>query len=79
MGLGLGIEIAPQLANDALLELSTVSSNLLDGGWSAFQELAGAAVERPDKPLFPVRPVLIARAHAVCKRHEHEGVEVGLV
>ena len=67
--------LAEHFENHGFLGLA-VAATLLHGIDTAFEPLTGAAIERPDEPLFPVGPILITRAHAVGEREKHERVEI---
>ena len=43
---------------------------------AAFEVAGAAAIERPDKAFFPVRPIFITGPHAIGEREEHESIEV---
>ena len=54
MGLGFLGEIAPEPSEDCLLLFLAVAPEFLNGRRATIEELAGLAVERPDKAFLPV-------------------------
>ena len=67
--------ITDNLDHHASLRLA-VAAALLHGIDTAFEPLARPAVESPDEALFPIGPILVAGAHAVREREQHEGIEI---
>ena len=79
MGLDFLSEILWQSPHDRLPHVLEVLPELRYTDFSALEIVGHPSVENPDKPLFPVGPILIAGALAVGQSKKHQGVEVGAV
>src|SRR5262245_65933616 len=79
MGLDFLSEILCQAPNDRLPQVLQVLPQLRHADFSALEIVRHPPVKDPDKPLFPIRPILIAGPLAVGQSQKHQGIEVRAV
>ena len=76
----MGLALVPKrvvefFKNEFFLE-KAVAASFLHRIHAAFEVAGAAAIERPDKAFFPIRPIFITGPHAIGEREEHESIEV---